>query len=104
MLENFNMDKDGIITDPGKFEGESIIIPYFYNEILEGSADDDFEEEHGIIIEKEDREAYPQHIFSQDYGVVLKITDDGFVKGKILSKAEYALWKKVQEKRTGREE
>jgi len=47
-LENEFKVEDGIIKNPGKFEGETLATPYFYDAFLNG-------EENPIKISDEDR-------------------------------------------------
>jgi len=42
ILQNFAVNKYGIITNPGKFEGEPLYAPHFYDMILDGGSDLDF--------------------------------------------------------------
>ena len=46
---DYTVNEHGIITDPGKFEGEPLYVPYFYAFMMCG-----FEEE-VICVEEEDR-------------------------------------------------
>jgi len=39
--DEYQMDNNGRITNPGKFEGEPIFAPHFWNLALEGFADSD---------------------------------------------------------------
>jgi hypothetical protein len=39
--KEYTADNAGRITDPGKFEGEPIFAPYFWDLALQGFADDD---------------------------------------------------------------
>jgi hypothetical protein len=40
VLEQYDIDKNGLIQDPGKFEGEMLFAPYFYDSSLESGADE----------------------------------------------------------------
>jgi len=42
----FEVDDQGLITTPGKFEGEPIYVPYFWNLGLDGCADDEETQTH----------------------------------------------------------
>ncbi len=39
--DSYQVDSNGRITDPGKFEGEQIFVPYFWDLALSGFADTD---------------------------------------------------------------
>lgn len=52
--------QNGLIRNPGKFEGEPLYVPYFYDFYLEGGGE--AEEEDGgyrITIEAQDIQAFP---------------------------------------------
>lgn len=38
-LHNYNWNSHGAITDPGKFEGEMLYMPYFWQVSLDGCGD-----------------------------------------------------------------
>lgn len=51
---------DGRIRDPGKFEGEAIYIPYFWDVVMSGLAD---EQDGGIAsvpVDEEDKMVFPE--------------------------------------------
>jgi hypothetical protein len=60
----FTVNDKGIITSPGKFEGQPIWLPAFYSYVLD-SCDDGLEEAEGgllvslFLITDEDRQAHP---------------------------------------------
>ena len=39
ILQNFDVNQHGIICNPGKFEGEMLYTPHFYDVILNGGSD-----------------------------------------------------------------
>ncbi len=39
ILQNFDINQHGIICNPGKFEGEMLYTPHFYDAILAGGSD-----------------------------------------------------------------
>lgn len=41
VLRDYNVDANGVIRSPGKFEGEPAFVPYFWGLALEGFADND---------------------------------------------------------------
>ena len=40
ILNEYQVDSYGVITSPGKFEGEMVYAPYFYDLVMSGCADD----------------------------------------------------------------
>lgn len=51
LQKEFNIDKNGIITNAGKFEGETLATPFYYDIMLDGGGD-------CIEIESSDRLAF----------------------------------------------
>lgn len=41
IIATYNVDERGIIRSPGKFEGEQVFAPYFWEAYLDGGADED---------------------------------------------------------------
>lgn len=67
-----------VIRSPGKFEGEPIYVPYFWDEYLNGGADE--EDEDGVlifIVTEEDRDQFPELKTGDRIGLVQ--TSDGFI-------------------------
>lgn len=58
--KQYTTDSRGRITDPGKFEGEMIYVPYFWGLGLEGFADHDDGKVFRFRITPEDRAAFPE--------------------------------------------
>ena len=68
---------DGCITSLGRFEGEMVYVPYFWDSYLDGCADDDDDDILSFDVTPEDREKFPE---LGDKAVVrLYERDDGFV-------------------------
>lgn len=68
---------NGIITSPGKFEGEAIYVPYFWDAYLNGCADRDDGTVLGFDVTKEDKVMFPE--LKRKRTVKLIQRDDGFV-------------------------
>ena len=70
--------RNGIIVSPGKFEGEPIYAPYFWDMDLQGLADEYVLDVAIFYIQPEDRENFPEidpflelvEIWSDDNGFV----------------------------------
>lgn len=69
--------KNGYITDPGEFEGESEYLPYFWQLFLDGLADHDDGDVIGFDVTDGDASVFPQ----LEVGMVIQLykRDDGFV-------------------------
>ncbi len=59
-IEEEYTTKDGIIQDPGKFEGEPVYAVYFWNSGLEGGADEEDGPLCGFTVTDEDRKEFPE--------------------------------------------
>jgi hypothetical protein len=88
--ERYNVNEAGVIDNPGKFEGELIYVPFFWELGLEGSADaeemaDDEQESTGaddsafvFALSLEDHELWPE-LPDRAIGLRLYENTDGFV-------------------------
>jgi hypothetical protein len=82
ILRQYKVHKSGVIESPGKFEGEMLYVPYFWEDCLAGEADDDIWEPGGfqvsvVRIIQEDRDAFPElgkvhtiHLWEDEQGFV----------------------------------
>ena len=79
-----------IIHDPGKFEGEHISVPHFYESSLDGCCDEVYSEDvvyTFIVIDANDRKEFPD---LTEYGLMLWEDSQGFVRTEWFNtKAEY---------------
>lgn len=82
ILDHYKVDSHGVIRSPGKFEGEMLYIPYFWEVGLDGLADDDIEVGNDNVewifeITDDDRAMFPE----LGKTTVLKLweSDQGFV-------------------------
>jgi hypothetical protein len=78
VLRNYRVDGEGIIRSPGKFEAESVYVPYFWNKYLNGFADEDEGGVLGFKVTSGDRAEFPE-LGPDDTTVYLWERDDGFV-------------------------
>jgi len=69
--------ENGIIQDPGKFEGEPLWSPYFYDLYLNGCADYDGDDELWFDIDDEDLAQFPELVGYTR--VILREDEQGFV-------------------------
>lgn len=94
--DGYTVNEHGIIQDPGKFEAEPIYVPYFWNVVLDGIAedvDDDGQTLSVIMIDDEDRAKFPQLLDAGDYAIVLSERESGFVDSEVLTQTEYEAWR-----------
>jgi hypothetical protein len=68
---------DGRICSPGKFEGEMVYAPFYYQAMLEGMADHDDGPEYGFDVSPEDRREFPE--LGDREKISFYERDDGFV-------------------------
>ena len=68
----------GRIASPGKFEGEMVYVPYFWDQFLMGMADRDDGDIIGFNIDYADRELFPE-IPKRKRTIRLRERSDGFV-------------------------
>ena len=79
---SYTVDANGIIRSPGKFEGEPVYVPYFWDAYLEGFADEDDGEVLTFRVTAEDRAEFPEldgvttvRLWETDQGFVYSETD-----------------------------
>lgn len=78
ILATWDVDPDmGVIRSPGKFEGEMLYVPYFWNALLDGGADDDDGEIAHFDVSEVDRKEFPELIGIRS--VELCESEQGFV-------------------------
>ena len=72
----YDVGKSGIISSPGKFEGEPWYVPYFHSMVLDGFSDDSTDDEE--IFDLSDDEC--RAICQKSAKMRLWFRDDGFVQ------------------------
>lgn len=78
ITREYTVDAHGIIRNPGKFEGEALYVPYFWDAYLAGMADRDNGTVIGFDITAEDRAMFPE-LPKRKRTVRLYQRSDGFV-------------------------
>lgn len=80
ILEQYRVDQRGIIRDPGKFEGEMLYVPYFWDAGLNGMADRDDGSVLGFDLTAEDKAEFPElkgrrtvKLFQREDGFVVEV-------------------------------
>jgi hypothetical protein len=77
-LDEFQVSASGRIASPGKFEGEMIYVPYFWDCFLEGGADSDNGEVISFKLDSTDKTLWPE-IPARKRTMRLYERSDGFV-------------------------
>ncbi len=67
----------GTIRTPGKFQGEALYVPYFWDAFLNGCADRDNGQVLGFDVTDDDKKEFPE--LRKRRTVKLVETDQGFV-------------------------
>jgi hypothetical protein len=88
ILNTYKVNSNGVIQTPGKFEGEMLYVPYFWDAGLNGCASFDDGAVYGFIVDKEDREQFPELCIT--IAIMLEESSQGFVNSREFdSLAEY---------------
>lgn len=81
ILQNYTVGKDGLITSPGKFENEMLYAPFFYDAMLNGEGDTEYDgldgPETSFKITAEDRKEFPE--LGRTKYVTIWESEQGFV-------------------------
>ena len=78
IIKDYDVDPaTGRIRRPGKFEGEMLYVPFYWNAVLEGLADYDVNGVAGFRLDAHDKETWPE--LKHRRALRLKETDQGFV-------------------------
>jgi hypothetical protein len=83
---DFNFDANGIITDPGKFEGETAATVFYYEGMLNGWESDG-------LIELEDADKVRFDIAPEATHVRVDESNDGFVSLRYFTAEAAEAWK-----------
>lgn len=78
--------ENGIIYSPGKFEGEMLYVPYFYDQWNLGMATEDYGKVAFFEFEERDFREFPE--LNGFYGIALEETESGFVNSAIYKTKE----------------
>lgn len=74
----YNVNEDGIICSPGKFEGEPVFAPVFWDMALEGCATEDLGSVVLFELDDEDRAEWPE--LGDAKWLALEESEQGFVR------------------------
>lgn len=83
ILEHYDVDENGFITSPGKFESEMIYVPYFYDLLMHGASDETIYSSDGTIfkdifnITSEDIQIFPELKGVQQ--IEISESEEGFI-------------------------
>jgi hypothetical protein len=81
--------RNGVIQSPGKFEGEPMHVPYFYDGMLEGWGDTNGPATL-IPIDDDERRAFPETLSPEDVAIVLWQDDNGFCNSRVFQSVDAA--------------
>lgn len=85
---NYEISERGTIQSLGKFEGEMLYVPYFWELGLEGVYDEDFGNVYFFDVDEDDLAMFPE--LKGTYGLALEESDAGFVRATYFdTKKEY---------------
>ena len=93
VMAQYAVDANGTIVSPGKFEGEPLYAPHFWELALEGDGDEVYDNNVGryvsiIRVEPWDRVEYPE-LGEDDVNLIQIHEDDqGFVRLEVLEDPE----------------
>lgn len=79
--KDYKVDKQGIIKDPGRFEGESYWVSYYYDVGMNGAADEDDGQNWLFNLDQEDYKKFPE--LKGHKTIVISSSDQGFVSGEL---------------------
>jgi hypothetical protein len=78
-LEEQYQTVGGRITTPGKFEGQRLYVPYYYDNYMNGCADREDGQVLGFDVYPEDRVEFPELELERRSTVTLWLQDDGSI-------------------------
>ena len=96
ILKDYKVDEHGIIMSPGKFEGEMLYVPYFWDISLDGGGLDEGEDWCSLKIESEDYAEFPELIKGVDDYIILSTSESGFIYNELVTEKEYEVFLKEQ--------
>jgi len=73
----YEVNAEGIIVSPGKFQGEPAWVPHFWGYALDGFGEDNPNGSVTVYVENPDIEQWPQ--LQGIAGVTMHVDDNGFV-------------------------
>jgi len=85
----YEVDNNGVIRSPGKFEGEMLYVPYFWEMVMNGFSSPSYDEDNCLYneldITKEDREKFPELDRDDEKATTIELYEDlqGFVYGEL---------------------
>lgn len=78
--------RDGMIRTPGKFEGEMLYVPFYWDSGLMGCASHDVNGVWFFEILTDEKQMFPE--LADYYGIALEESDSGFVTATLFQSAE----------------
>ena len=78
VLQGYEVDSEGLIVSPGKFEGEMLYVPHFWAVYLDGFAEDMGGGVLRVRVDADDRREFPE-LGENRRAIRFKELEDGFV-------------------------
>ena len=78
ILKKYSINESGVITSPGKFEGEMLYMPHFWECYLNGESNTLQDGSLSVPIEKKEKEMFPE-LGKRKKVVRFNIDDNGFI-------------------------
>lgn len=93
MSTDYAINEAGVISTPGKFEGEPLYAVHLYDSMMEGGGDEtlywsDESVTEAFIVDTELRTQFPT-IDIDTHAIILEVSDQGFVNTRELTQSEY---------------
>ena len=82
ILAEYTVNQHGIIQNSGKFEGEMLYAPWFYEAMLNGTGDETLADNSELFeLTNEDRAMFPE--LGTEQFLILSESDQGFVSCEV---------------------
>ena len=77
---------DGVIRNPGKFEGECVWVPYYWALVLNGEGEDELDENGEVLATEFVVDSEEEEAFGLECGATVEVFEDsqGFVIGTVV--------------------
>ena len=86
ILRQYTVDSNGIIRTLGKFEGEMLYTPEYWDAGLDGAWSEDADSVYFFELDARDYERWPE--LQNVYGLAISESDTGFVSATLLETKE----------------
>lgn len=111
MVNEYKVNKAGIIVSPGKFEGEAHYVPYLWDEVIGGGYADEVTDENGVLtsiitVSETEVEDFRKITGNDDLQVgtsfLLWESESGFVYCAVMDAPSLEIWlKSIEQQQEG---